>query len=260
MHAIATFCPVGTRPKRWHFRPPPPAIEGGCGVALVLKSGAQCPKLAEEIFNQRWVPNMNKSLLSLAAAAAMLLGATSANAVIYTFNASLNSANEVSPVSAATATGIATLSYDTADNTYDFAMAVFGLSGGSAAGTAASGFHIHGAASTTENATIRVFLDNSALFTFLNAGSTLLVGGSNLAAPAIAATPASALNQGYLAMSFLQMLQGGLAYVNVHTATNPGGAVRGQLIQVTAVPEPSTYALLLAGIAALGFIARRRHS
>ena len=190
----------------------------------------------------------------------MVLGATSANAVVYSFNATLNSANEVSPVSAATATGMATLDYDTADNTYDFSMSVFGLSGGSVAGTAASMFHIHGAASSTENAGVRVALDNPALFTFLNSGSTLLVGGTNLSAPAITATSASALNQGYPAMSFLQMLQGGLAYVNVHTFANPGGAVRGQLIQVTAVPEPSTYAMLLAGIAALGFVARRRQS
>jgi hypothetical protein len=49
-----------------------------------------------------------------------------------------------------------------------------------------------------------------------------------------------------------------LAYVNVHTALKPSGAVRGQLIQVSAVPEPSTYAMLLLGVAALGFVARRR--
>ena len=89
----------------------------------------------------------------------MVLGAASANAVVYTFDATLNSANEISPVSASTATGLATLAYDTADNTYDFSMSVFGLSGGSVAGTAASMFHIHGAASTTENAAVRVGLD-----------------------------------------------------------------------------------------------------
>ena len=194
---------------------------------------------------------MNKSFLSLAAAAAMLLGATSANAVVYTFNATLNSANEVSPVSASIATGLATLSYDTADNTYDFSMSVFGLSGGSS-GKAANGFHIHGAATTSQNGPVRVFLD-AAPFLALNAGSTLLVGGNNVAAPVFVTG-----NGSYPVMSFIDMLRGGLTYVNVHTTLNSGGAVRGQLIEVTAVPEPSTYAMLLAGIAALGFVARRR--
>lgn len=207
---------------------------------------------------------MNNTFLSLAAAAAMLMGASGAHAVVYTFNAALSGANEVLPAVGGPGTGIAILAYDTkntaslADDSYDFSMAVFGLTGGSVAGTAASAFHIHGAATTTENATVRVSLDASP-FVALNSGSTLLVGGSAIAAPvSIPATSVSATNAGHPSMSFLDMLQGGLAYVNVHTALKPSGAVRGQLIQVSAVPEPSTYAMLLVGIAALGFVARRR--
>ena len=205
---------------------------------------------------------MNKTLLSLAAAT-MLMGASGAHAVVYTFNASLAGTKEVPSASGATATGIAILAYDTmgtvslADDTYNFSMSVFGLTGASG-GRAASGFHIHGAATTTENGPVRIFLD-AAPFLALNAGSTLLVGGSSVAAPvSIPATPATGTNAGHVAMSFLDMLPGGLAYVNVQTTLNPGGAVRGQLIQVSAVPEPSTYAMLLAGVAALAFVARRR--
>lgn len=208
---------------------------------------------------------MLKSITSLLAAGALATPML-AQAVVYQFNASLNSANEVGTGSVATATGVATLFYNDfgtasfADDLYDFSMSVFGLTGGTVAGTAATAYHIHGAASTTENATVRVPLD-AAPFVAFNSGSTLLVGGSGISAPAIPATATSAVNVGYPAMSFLDMLQGGLAYVNVHTALNPGGAVRGQLVQVAAVaavPEPETYALFLAGLGLVGGVVARR--
>lgn len=192
------------------------------------------------------------------------LAPLTAHAALFEFNAQLSAANEVPPT-AATATGLATLLYNDhgtasfADDTFDFAMSAFGLSGGTVAGTAASAFHIHGAATTAENAPVRVSLD-AAPFVSLNSGSTLLVGGNAVPAPSIPATPASSTNAGHPAMSFLEMLQSQLAYVNVHTVANPGGAIRGQLIQVTAVPEPGTYAMMLAGLALVGWIAFRRRA
>lgn len=202
---------------------------------------------------------MIKLLSPLVTLGALLCAPMGAQAVVYTFNAALNSANEVAAgvASAATATGIATLSYDTmgtaspADDTYSFAMSVFGLSG------AATGFHIHGAATATETASVRVNLA-LAPFVNLNLGGNLLVGGSGVSPVAIPATPASLSNAGHLAMSFLDMLRSDLAYVNVHTALNPSGAVRGQLIEVSVVPEPSTYAMLLAGVGVLGWSLRRQ--
>lgn len=202
-----------------------------------------------------------RTLISRILVAGVLAAPMMANAVVYQFNATLNGANEVPTSSGSTATGIATLSYDTfgtlslADDKYSFSMSVFGLPP-----AGATGFHIHGAATTAENGPVRVFLD-TAPFVSLNSGGTLLVGGSGISAPVlIGATGVTGLNAGHPAMSFLDMLQGGLAYVNVHTALNPAGAVRGQLMQVAVIPEPETYALLLAGLGLVGGAVARRRS
>jgi len=49
----------------------------------------------------------------------------------------------------------------------------------------------------------------------------------------------------------------GRSYINFHTNQFPGGEIRGN---ITAVPEPSTMALLGFGIAALGAASRKRRS
>ena len=51
----------------------------------------------------------------------------------------------------------------------------------------------------------------------------------------------------------------GLSYINFHTSQFPGGEVRGQILAaVTAVPEPASAALLLAGLGVLGAWTLRR--
>jgi CHRD domain-containing protein/PEP-CTERM motif-containing protein len=51
----------------------------------------------------------------------------------------------------------------------------------------------------------------------------------------------------------------GHSYINFHTTQYPGGEIRGNIAAVAAVPEPETYALLLAGLGAV-FLARRRRA
>jgi hypothetical protein len=203
---------------------------------------------------------MRKALLTLSVAAAM--SAPLANATIYEFNASLSGSKEV-PATSSNGTGIALLSYNdfntpsVTDDRYSFSLSASGLN------TTPSAWHIHGAATTSENAPVRVSLD-APPFIWLAQGTSLLVGGNNIAAPAtIPPTPATAVNRGYPEMSFLNMLVNGLAYVNVHTPAPlgfPSGEIRGQLVQVTPVPEPETYALMLAGLGLVGWAAARRRT
>lgn len=46
-------------------------------------------------------------------------------------------------------------------------------------------------------------------------------------------------------------------YFDIHTNAYPGSAIRGQ---ITAVPEPHTYALILAGLGVMGWAAKRRQA
>lgn len=48
----------------------------------------------------------------------------------------------------------------------------------------------------------------------------------------------------------------GRSYINFHSAQFGGGEIRGAI--VVAIPEPETYALLLAGLAAIAGVSRRR--
>ena len=184
---------------------------------------------------------MNKSVSSLLTLGALLVAPMAAQAVTYTFNAALNGASEAAP-NASLGTGTAILSYDdkgtigTGDDDFIFSMFATGMTG------SASAAHIHNAPVGVAGPVIQA-LNVAAGFAFVTTSTGVLIGGGPLPAP----SPA-----------FLGTLTAGLGYVNVHSVMFPGGEIRGQLVQVSAVPEPSTYAMLLAGIAALGFLSRRR--
>ena len=200
-------------------------------------------------------------LVSVLALAAPL----AANATLFDFTATLQGSNEL-PGNLSAATGFAALQYNDGgtvgllgDDSFFVLIGASGLTG------IPSGWHIHGAATTTENGPVRVNV-GGVLGGTAGVG-TLVSGGliSALSLPALFSVPVTAptiappgSNAGHPAMSFLSMLQSHLAYVNVHTPIFPGGEVRGQLLQVTVVPEPETYGMLLAGLALIGSVVVRR--
>jgi hypothetical protein len=55
----------------------------------------------------------------------------------------------------------------------------------------------------------------------------------------------------------LDNILGGHSYINFHTTQFPGGEVRGN---IGAVPEPSTWAMIILGFAGVGFMAYRRRN
>lgn len=57
--------------------------------------------------------------------------------------------------------------------------------------------------------------------------------------------------------SLIADLNTGRAYFNIHTEQYAGGEIRGFYIP-SPVPEPGTYAMLVIGLAGIGFVARSK--
>jgi hypothetical protein len=136
----------------------------------------------------------NKTML-----ATLALGATIAfagPAFAEKMKATLNGKSEV-PANASAATGNADIDYDAATKKLSWKVTYSGLSG------PATAAHFHGPAETGKNAGVAVAIPN--------ATSSPAEGSATL-------TDAQAAD-----------LMAGKYYVNLHTAANPGGEIRGQV-------------------------------
>lgn len=131
------------------------------------------------------------------------------------FTSTLSANNEV-PVRASSATGTAT--FTVIGNTATYTISVAGLT------VAPSAAHIHvGAAGT----------NGGVIFNFFPAGTTVPTGTTNVnfATGTIDLSLANISNAGQSVSgdSLRKLFESGNAYVNVHTATFPGGEIRDQI-------------------------------
>lgn len=132
--------------------------------------------------------------------AATCLLAFAAHAETVTFRADMNAATEVPAKAAPDATGTATATFDTQTRKFDYTASWQGLTG------PATAAHFHGPAAPG-----------------LNAGVQVKIGDANPSSP----TTGSAT----LTEDQAKQLEAGQWYANVHTAANPGGEIRGQLMK-----------------------------
>lgn len=127
-----------------------------------------------------------------------------------TFVATLNGENERPSRVTTNATGTATFTVDEGESSVDFRIDVNNITG-------VTGVHIHGPASTETAAGVLVPL-------FANAGTGAVNG------MLVSGTFTQANVQGGMTFdALLQLMRDGQTYVNVHTATNRPGEIRGQI-------------------------------
>lgn len=143
-----------------------------------------------------------KTVLGTALAAAVLTlagcGQMRPSQKVDIYETRLTGAQEVPPVNTA-AGGTAEIQLDTNTRVLTWKVTYNGLSG------SPTGGHIHGPASPGQNAGV--------LIPFTNVGAQPVTGQATI----------TAQQYGDLAA--------GLWYVNIHTAANPGGEIRGQLVK-----------------------------
>jgi len=188
----------------------------------------------------------------IAGGALALATAAPAFAVTAVYTAVLTGPNE-SPANASPATGFATVTFDLAANTMHVQASFAGL----VAGVTASHIHCCTAVAGTGTAGVAT---TTPTFTGFPSGVTSGTYDHTfdmLAAPSYNPSFVTAHTDVAGAYSFLLAGIGvGQVYLNIHTTQFPGGEIRGFL---QAVPEPETYALMLVGLGAIGWMNRRRH-
>lgn len=181
---------------------------------------------------------------TISALAAFAVGA-SASAGIMTVNFGLDGNQEVPP-SGSSALGIGQIEYDTTDDTFDISLYVVGipLANLMGAGPNSTPVHIHLAPAGSNGG---IVIDLGFLGSFSQSGLGIELTLTDVAAGGTFGAVSSDPDV------VQQAFRDGNLYVNIHTTTNPGGEIRGQ---IPPIPTPATAALL--GAAGLLAVGRRR--
>jgi CHRD domain-containing protein len=190
---------------------------------------------------------------ALALLAALVLQAPAAHAATLTFGGILSGANEVGPNNSPGA-GTVTVVLDTTAETIQILASFFSLT------TPDTAAHIHCCAPLGTNAGVATTIPAFAGFPLGVTAGTYLSPVFSLEDPTFY-NPAFVMLQGGLEQAETALIAGienQQTYFNIHTSNFPGGEIRTQLLPlgVSAVPELSTWALMLIGFAGLGFAFR----
>jgi hypothetical protein len=202
---------------------------------------------------------MPKALWRTAAAVAtvgagmIILPVPASWAATSVLEANLIGANEVPP-SGSTATGMARVTLNTTAQTLRVQETFSGL------GSNTTASHIHCCLASPGQPGVNVMVATTVPSfpgfplgvtsgTFDNTFDLTQAGSYN---PAFNTAEGGTVAQAEAALE--TALLGGETYINIHTVNFPGGEIRGFL---AAVPEPSTWALMLLGFAGLGFMFHR---
>jgi hypothetical protein len=190
-----------------------------------------------------------KALIALAAALAVC---APAQAIVVTYQTALSGPAEAPP-NASPGTGFATVTFDIAAHLLTISDSFSGLTGT----TTASHIHCCTAVAGTGTAGVATMVPSFTGFplgvtsgTFLNTFDTSLASTYN---PSFVTASGGSVAAAELALYNGMNL--GQAYLNIHSTTFQGGEIRGFLAPV---PEPGTYALMLAGLGVLAWLGRRR--
>ena len=208
---------------------------------------------------------MKKTMLKVAVAAAFAFP-FAGGATIYQFQTSLSGANEVPSPIVTSATGFSILFYDdfgTAGVLTDDLLSVTtwanNLNAALRNPDTGGAAHIHFPATTTQTAGAIVNLTTPAAPLTASYSTGGVPGSVSFFSVVSGPAPTGTNTANSETDTLLSALLAGRAYANIHTTAHTSGEIRGQYALVPTIPEPETYALMLAGLGIVGWVVSRRH-